>query len=111
MPFGFASILFGRTLKGSIFGGLKAISELSIIADKCQKEVLSRHLPITLHKLFLAYVFMLALISHNYGIGLFTISQEFPLQELFTHEVSLTDINQAFELMKQPNCVKVVIKI
>ncbi|XP_015952864.3 8-hydroxygeraniol oxidoreductase [Arachis duranensis] len=73
-PFGFASILKGKTLKGSIFGGLKANSDLSIIADKCHK-------------------------------------REFPLEELYTHEVQLADINQAFELLKQPNCVKVVIKI
>ncbi|MED6182961.1 hypothetical protein PIB30_033564 [Stylosanthes scabra] len=74
VPVGLLSILFGRTLKGSIFGGLKITSDLPIIADKC-------------------------------------IKQEFPLQELFTHEVQLTDIEQAFELLKQPNCVKVVIKI
>ncbi|XP_061352821.1 8-hydroxygeraniol oxidoreductase-like [Gastrolobium bilobum] len=74
VPFGLASIMYGRTLKGSVFGGLKAISDLSIIANKCQKE-------------------------------------EFPLQELFTHEVPLADINKAFELLKQPNCVKVVIKM
>ncbi|KAG4966801.1 hypothetical protein JHK82_032516 [Glycine max] len=74
IPFGLTSIMYGRTLKGSVFGGLKAISDLSIVANKCQKE-------------------------------------EFPLQELFTHEVPLTDINKAFELLKKPNCVKVVIKM
>ncbi|CAJ1934105.1 unnamed protein product [Sphenostylis stenocarpa] len=36
---------------------------------------------------------------------------EFPLQELFTHEVPLEDINKAFELLKDPNCVKVAIKM
>ncbi|XP_027355884.1 alcohol dehydrogenase-like 2 isoform X2 [Abrus precatorius] len=74
VPLGLASIMYGRTLKGSVFGGLKAISDLSITANKCQKE-------------------------------------EFPLQELLTHEVALADINKAFELLKQRNCVKVVIKI
>ncbi|WJX49511.1 hypothetical protein P8452_35938 [Trifolium repens] len=74
VPFGFLSILVGRTLKGSIFGGIKATSDLSIIANKCQKE-------------------------------------EFPLQELFTHEIPLIDINKTFELLKQPDCVKVVIKM
>ncbi|XLU48282.1 hypothetical protein S245_043096 [Arachis hypogaea] len=74
VPFDPFSILFGRILKGSIFGGLKSTSDLPIIANKC-------------------------------------IKQEFPLQELFTHEVKLTDIEQAFELLKQPNCVKVVIQI
>ncbi|KAL2325915.1 hypothetical protein Fmac_024973 [Flemingia macrophylla] len=72
IPFGIVSLLYGRTLKGSVFGGLKAISDLSIVANKCE---------------------------------------EFPLQELFTHEVPLIDINKAFELLKEPNCVKVVIKM
>nr|XP_027187018.1 alcohol dehydrogenase-like 5 isoform X2 [Cicer arietinum] len=73
-PFGLLAMLFGRTLKGSCFGGVKTKSDLSIIANKCQKE-------------------------------------EFPLQELFTHEVSLVDIGKAFEFLKQPNCVKVVIRM
>ncbi|MED6182960.1 hypothetical protein PIB30_033564 [Stylosanthes scabra] len=74
VSFGLLSIFFGRTLKGTVFGGLKPISDLSIIADKC-------------------------------------IKQEFPLEKLFTHEVQLTDIEEASELLKQPSCVKVVIKI
>ncbi|WJX57479.1 hypothetical protein P8452_43036 [Trifolium repens] len=74
VPFDLIAIIFGRTLKGSVFGGVKTTSDLSIIAEKCQKE-------------------------------------EFPLQELFTHEVPLIDINNAFELLKQPNCVKVIIKM
>ncbi|RDX94138.1 Alcohol dehydrogenase-like 1 [Mucuna pruriens] len=74
IPFSLLSIMYGRTLKGSIFGGLKAITDLSIVANKCQKV-------------------------------------EFPLQELFTHEVPLVDINKAFELLKHPNCVKVVINM
>ncbi|XP_029127106.1 8-hydroxygeraniol oxidoreductase isoform X2 [Cajanus cajan] len=74
LPLGLLAILLGRTLKGSIFGGLKATSDLSVIANKCHKK-------------------------------------EFPLQELFTHEVSLGDIHKAFELVKQPNCVKVVINM
>ncbi|KAL2329269.1 hypothetical protein Fmac_022696 [Flemingia macrophylla] len=74
LPLGLFAILLGRTLKGSVFGGLKAISDLSIVVDKCHKK-------------------------------------EFPLQELFTHEVTLADINKAFELVKQPNCVKVVINM
>ncbi|TKY67894.1 Alcohol dehydrogenase 2 [Spatholobus suberectus] len=74
LPLGVFAILLGRNLKGSVFGGLKAISDLSIVVNKCHKK-------------------------------------EFPLQELFTHEVTLADINEAFELVKQPNCVKVVINM
>ncbi|KAK9272822.1 hypothetical protein L1049_003200 [Liquidambar formosana] len=39
------------------------------------------------------------------------INKEIQLDELGTHEVSLEDINKAFELTRQPDCVKVVIKM
>ncbi|KAJ9185633.1 hypothetical protein P3X46_005239 [Hevea brasiliensis] len=61
-----------RTLKGSLFGGLKVKSDLPTILDKCK-------------------------------------NKEFHLDELLTHEVSLEDLNKAFELLKQPDCVKVLI--
>ena len=38
-------------------------------------------------------------------------SQEIQLDELLTHEIQLEDAQKAFELLKQPNCVKVLIKI
>ncbi|KAF2306738.1 hypothetical protein GH714_020970 [Hevea brasiliensis] len=34
-------------------------------------------------------------------------NKEFHLDVLLTHEVSLEDLNKAFELLKQPDCVKV----
>jgi hypothetical protein len=43
--------------------------------------------------------------------GLHNFWQEFDLDELLTHEVTLQDIEKAFELLKQPDCVKVLIKI
>ncbi|KAG5224299.1 alcohol dehydrogenase [Salix suchowensis] len=67
-------LLSGRTLKGSIFGGLKVKSDLPIVLEKCK-------------------------------------NKEFHLDELVTHEVTLHDIEKAFELLKQPDCVKVLIKI
>ncbi|XP_028763337.1 alcohol dehydrogenase class-P-like isoform X2 [Neltuma alba] len=67
-------LLLGRTLKGSIFGGLKPQSDLSILAAKCK-------------------------------------NKDFPIEKLLTHEVPLTEINKAFELLKQPDCVKVIIKM
>ncbi|KAJ6761757.1 alcohol dehydrogenase [Salix koriyanagi] len=67
-------LLSGRTLKGSIFGGLKVKSDLPIVLEKCK-------------------------------------NKEFHLDELLTHEVTLDDIEKAFELLKQPDCVKVLIKI
>ncbi|KAK4256039.1 hypothetical protein QN277_008955 [Acacia crassicarpa] len=74
VPVNWLGLLLGRTLRGSIFGGLKPKSDLPTVATKCQ-------------------------------------NKEFPLDELFTHEVPLTEINKAFELLKQPDCVKVIIKI
>ncbi|KAL4595671.1 hypothetical protein ACB092_12G107700 [Castanea dentata] len=69
----FLSLLFGGTLKGSIFGGLKSKTDFPIIIDKCK-------------------------------------NKEIQLDELLTHEVLVKDIDKAFEKMKQPDCVKVLIK-
>lgn len=41
----------------------------------------------------------------------FTFMQEIQLDEILTHEVSLDDINRAFELLKDDDCIKVVLKI
>uniref|UniRef100_A0A2P2MKB5 Alcohol dehydrogenase-like 1 isoform X2 n=1 Tax=Rhizophora mucronata TaxID=61149 RepID=A0A2P2MKB5_RHIMU len=68
------SLLVGRTLKGSVFGGLKTKSDLPAMLEKCK-------------------------------------NKDFHLDELMTHEVALQDIGKAFELVKQPDCVKVIIKI
>lgn len=38
-------------------------------------------------------------------------SQEIQLDELLTHEIQLQEANNVFELLKQPDCVKVLIKI
>ncbi|GMJ12220.1 hypothetical protein like AT1G22430 [Hibiscus trionum] len=38
-------------------------------------------------------------------------NKEIHLDELLTHEVKLEDINKAFELLKEPDCVKVLVKI
>ncbi|KAK8713200.1 hypothetical protein V6N13_148422 [Hibiscus sabdariffa] len=67
-------IIMGRTLKGTIFGGLKVKSDLPIIYEKCK-------------------------------------NREIQLDELLTHEIKLEDAYKAFELLKQPDCVKILIKI
>ncbi|XP_062178289.1 alcohol dehydrogenase 1-like isoform X1 [Alnus glutinosa] len=38
-------------------------------------------------------------------------NKEIQLDELMTHEVSLEDIQKAFELLEQPDCVKVLIRL
>ncbi|KAI9081505.1 hypothetical protein K1719_036526 [Acacia pycnantha] len=70
----YATILHGRTLKGSVFGGIKPISDLPFIAHKCH-------------------------------------TKEIPVDELLTHEILLEDISKAFELMRHPDCVKVLLKM
>lgn len=70
----FVPLLFGRTVKGTTFGGVRIHSDLPQIVEKC-------------------------------------IDKEIDLNELITHEVSLADVNKGFlEYMKQPDCVKVIIK-
>nr|QKE59465.1 8-hydroxygeraniol oxidoreductase B [Nepeta cataria] len=70
----YVPLLLGRTVKGTIYGGVRIHSDLHKIVDKC-------------------------------------ISKEIDLDEIITHEVSLGDVNKGFlEYMKQPDCVKVIIK-
>ncbi|XP_009627766.1 8-hydroxygeraniol oxidoreductase-like [Nicotiana tomentosiformis] len=69
----YVPLMLGRTLKGSIYGGIRTRTDLPYIFDKC-------------------------------------INKEIKLDELLTHEVSLNDVNKAFEYLKEPNCVKVLIK-
>ncbi|XP_022853376.1 alcohol dehydrogenase class-3-like [Olea europaea var. sylvestris] len=66
-------LLCGRTIKGSIYGGVRPQTDLPKIVEKC-------------------------------------INKEIQLDELLTHEVSLEEINKAWEYLKHPSCVKVVIK-
>jgi S-(hydroxymethyl)glutathione dehydrogenase/alcohol dehydrogenase len=44
-------------------------------------------------------------------IFVYSVPQEIQLDELMTHEVSLEDIHKAFELLEQPDCVKVLIRL
>ncbi|KAI5669323.1 hypothetical protein M9H77_19176 [Catharanthus roseus] len=69
----FIPLLCGRTVKGSIYGGVRPKSDLPTLIEKC-------------------------------------INKEIPMDELMTHEVSLSEINKGFEYLKHPDCVKVVIK-
>nr|WET52731.1 oxidoreductase 2 [Callicarpa americana] len=72
--FDYGPLMQGRTVKGTVYGGVKIHSDLPKIVDKC-------------------------------------VNKEIDLDELITHEISLADINKGFlEFMKQPDCVKVVIK-
>ncbi|GLT95273.1 hypothetical protein SLE2022_129650 [Rubroshorea leprosula] len=74
MQVNFLSLVCGRTLKGSVFGGIKAKTDLPLVVKKCK-------------------------------------NKEIKLDGILTHEVQLGDINRAFELLKQLDCVKVLIKI
>uniref|UniRef100_M1B714 Alcohol dehydrogenase n=1 Tax=Solanum tuberosum TaxID=4113 RepID=M1B714_SOLTU len=71
--FNLVSLLCGRTLKGSVYGGIRLHSDLPALLHRCA-------------------------------------NKEIQLDELITHQVSLTEINQSFELLKDPHCVKIIIK-
>ncbi|XP_043724953.1 CYP enzymes assisting alcohol dehydrogenase-like isoform X2 [Telopea speciosissima] len=73
-PISLNALISGRTLKGSVFGGIKPQTDFPTIIEKC-------------------------------------INKELQLDALVSHEVQLEDINQAFELLKQPDCLKVVIQV
>ncbi|XP_024983760.1 alcohol dehydrogenase-like 1 [Cynara cardunculus var. scolymus] len=62
----------GRTLKGSLFGGVKTRSDLPILIEKC-------------------------------------INKEIEVKELLTHEIRLEDIHEAFDTLKKPDCLKILI--
>ncbi|KAK6936507.1 Alcohol dehydrogenase, N-terminal [Dillenia turbinata] len=102
----FVTLLTGRSLKGSIFGGIKPKTDLGFVIDKCMNKVNP------LDNYQFAVVTYLALQS-NAHLSLLPISieQEINLDELLTHEVSLEEVNKSFELLKQPDCVKVLINI
>ncbi|KAL5577424.1 hypothetical protein UlMin_019123 [Ulmus minor] len=68
------TLLCGRTLKGSVFGGLRPKADLPLLIEKCK-------------------------------------NKEIKLDELLTHEVALLDIDKAFQLSEQQDCIKVLIKI
>lgn len=70
--FSVVPFLCGRTLKGTIFGGIRIHSDLPTIINKC-------------------------------------VNKEIKLEELLTHEFSLDDINEALEMTKHPDCVKILI--
>ncbi|XP_060185634.1 8-hydroxygeraniol oxidoreductase-like [Lycium barbarum] len=71
--FNLIPLLCGRTMKGSIYGGIRVHSDLPTILHRCA-------------------------------------NKEIQLDELITHQISFTEINQSFELLKDPHCVKVLIK-
>ncbi|MCV2423702.1 zinc-binding dehydrogenase, partial [Paucibacter sp. DJ4R-1] len=68
------SLLTGRTIKGSIFGGIKIQSHFPVIVEKC-------------------------------------INKEIDLDHLLTHEISFDEMDKALELLRQSDCVKILIKM
>ncbi|KAL4561291.1 hypothetical protein LXL04_033455 [Taraxacum kok-saghyz] len=69
---GTTSLLSGRTLKGSLMGGVKTQSDLPIILNKC-------------------------------------VNKEIEMDQLFTHEISLINIQEAFKILKKSDCLKILI--
>ncbi|PHT35345.1 hypothetical protein CQW23_27145 [Capsicum baccatum] len=71
--FNLIPLMCGRTMKGSIYGGMRIHSDLPALLHRCA-------------------------------------NKEIQLDELITHQVSFTEIIQSFDLLKDPHCLKIIIK-
>ncbi|KAI4340295.1 hypothetical protein MLD38_025145 [Melastoma candidum] len=69
----FMSLIMGRTIKGTIFGGIKPRSDLPVLFDKCERK-------------------------------------EIQLDQLASHEISLEELPNVEEILKEADCVKISIK-
>lgn len=105
-------LLCGRTVVGSIYGGVRTHTDLPSIVEKCVNKVHSSLLNKSISNIdSLNYHFIQLYFHFLFFFNLFSVmEQEIDLDELITHEVSLSEINKGFEYMKEPNSVKVVIK-
>ncbi|KAI4304551.1 hypothetical protein MLD38_040045 [Melastoma candidum] len=70
----FPSLVTGRTLKGTVFGGIKPRSDLPELFTKCKLK-------------------------------------EIQLDQLASHEIGLDEVPKANQLLKQDDCVKILIKM
>lgn len=71
VPIDCAELLCGKTLKGSLFGGMKAKTDLPQLVDMY-------------------------------------MNKELRLDDLITHEISFPEINKAFELLKEGECLRCI---
>jgi S-(hydroxymethyl)glutathione dehydrogenase/alcohol dehydrogenase len=85
----------GKTLMGSVYGGLKPKSHVPILLKRYMDKV--QYIYEVPFVSFLDYV----LICHLY--------QELQLDEFVTHEVEFKDINKAFDLLNKGQCLRCVI--
>ncbi|KAI4304553.1 hypothetical protein MLD38_040047 [Melastoma candidum] len=69
----FITLLMGRTMKGTIFGGIKPRSDLPVLFDKCERK-------------------------------------EIQLDQIESHEISLEELPNVEEILKQADCVKISFK-
>ena len=100
-------LLSGKCVMGSYFGGLKPKTDVPILAQKCMNKVcrksMNRVISVTIFYEILVLPFGMCLFS------LFKCVQELELDGLVTHEVGLKEINKAFDLLLQGNCLRCII--
>lgn len=110
----FVTLLSCRTFKYAVFGGVKVQSDLPLVIHKCINKVLTLLTTkiTSTHPLNFCYKKRkkIILLTTLCCLSAFSSLQEIQnLDRLLTHQCPLEDINRAFELLKEPQCVKVLI--
>ena len=125
MEIDFVSLVGCRTFKYSIFGGVKVQFDLPVVIDKCINKVETcTEIPFIFS---IAFLQKFRILSYSKGQNLTKIIQFFAMEiswsflsilqeiqkldQLLTHEVQLNNINRAFDLLKEPENVKVLIQL
>lgn len=94
-------ILKGKTITGSLFGGLKPKSDIPLLAQKYLDNVSA--LSLSIQSLYNNNVMI--------GYGHMFMSQELNLDGFITQEVDFKDINKAFDYLQQGMSIRCIIRM
>lgn len=94
-------ILKGKTITGSLFGGLKPKSDIPLLAQKYLDNVSALSL------------YIQSLYNNNVmiGYGHMFMLQELNLDGFITQEVDFKDINKAFDYLQQGMSIRCIIRM
>lgn len=97
-------LVTGRVWKGTAFGGFKSRSQVPWLVDKYMKKV------------SLSYVDIICVIIHSdlqqcrsELTTILHVLQEIKVDEYITHSLTLGEINKAFDLMHEGDCLRCVL--
>lgn len=94
----------GKTISGSLFGGLKPKSDIPILLKKYADKVCSPRL-----RLWLDEACLEQNSSQKDLNSVLMLVQELELDKFVTHEVGFEDINKAFDLLHEGKSLRCVI--